>query len=219
MANEWNVKPQQNDISKQKFHKAGKWKVYSPYTNFVRSYLHITFNQFECKVWCVAYFDYLTAISHWGRVTHICVSKLTIIGSVNGLSRGRRQAGLNVIYYNYQDTSSRFGSGELIVIVTSLVTCYPWMLPCFIAACVNLMATHALKDWFTRIFTQWRIWQAIIEVTNGFHVQFIHESIIFAQETGFSIHYVSLSYIVHKLGYALRKGHSLVGEIVWIRMS
>ena len=28
---------------------------------------------------------------HWGRVTHICISKLTIIGSDNGLSPGRRQ--------------------------------------------------------------------------------------------------------------------------------
>ena len=30
--------------------------------------------------------------THWGRVTHICVSELTIIGSDNGLSPGRRQA-------------------------------------------------------------------------------------------------------------------------------
>ena len=30
--------------------------------------------------------------THWGRVTHICVSKLTIICSNNGLSPGRRQA-------------------------------------------------------------------------------------------------------------------------------
>ena len=30
--------------------------------------------------------------THWGRVTHICVGKLTIIGSDNGLSPGRRQA-------------------------------------------------------------------------------------------------------------------------------
>ena len=29
---------------------------------------------------------------HWGRVTHICVGNLTIIGSDNGLSPGRRQA-------------------------------------------------------------------------------------------------------------------------------
>ena len=31
-------------------------------------------------------------LTHWGRVTHICVGKLIIIGSNNGLSPGRRQA-------------------------------------------------------------------------------------------------------------------------------
>ena len=31
-------------------------------------------------------------LTHWGRVTHICVSKLTIIGSNNGLSPTRCQA-------------------------------------------------------------------------------------------------------------------------------
>ena len=31
-------------------------------------------------------------LTHWGRVTHICVSTLTTIGSHNGLSPGRRQA-------------------------------------------------------------------------------------------------------------------------------
>ena len=31
-------------------------------------------------------------LTHWGGVTHICVGKLTIIGSDNGLSPGRRQA-------------------------------------------------------------------------------------------------------------------------------
>ena len=31
-------------------------------------------------------------LTHWGRATHICVSQLTIIGSDNGLSPGRRQA-------------------------------------------------------------------------------------------------------------------------------
>ena len=36
--------------------------------------------------------DEIRALTHWGRVTHICVSKLTIIGSDNGLSPGRRQA-------------------------------------------------------------------------------------------------------------------------------
>ena len=31
-------------------------------------------------------------LTHWGRVTYICVSRLTITGSDNGLSPGRRQA-------------------------------------------------------------------------------------------------------------------------------
>ena len=31
-------------------------------------------------------------LTHWGRVTHICVSKLYILGSDNGLPPGRRQA-------------------------------------------------------------------------------------------------------------------------------
>ena len=31
-------------------------------------------------------------LTHWGRVTHICVGNLTIIDSDNGLSPGRRQA-------------------------------------------------------------------------------------------------------------------------------
>ena len=32
------------------------------------------------------------SLNHWGRVTHISVSKLNIIGQDNGLSPGRRQA-------------------------------------------------------------------------------------------------------------------------------
>ena len=34
----------------------------------------------------------MARLTHWGRVTHICVGNLTIIGSDNGLSPGRRQA-------------------------------------------------------------------------------------------------------------------------------
>ena len=33
-----------------------------------------------------------TLLTHWGRVAHTCVGNLTIIGSDNGLSPGRRQA-------------------------------------------------------------------------------------------------------------------------------
>ena len=36
--------------------------------------------------------SYIPYLTHWGRVTQICVSKFTIIGSANGLSPIRRQA-------------------------------------------------------------------------------------------------------------------------------
>ena len=35
---------------------------------------------------------HISPLPHWGRVTHICVSELTIIGSDNGFSPWRRQA-------------------------------------------------------------------------------------------------------------------------------
>ena len=42
-----------------------------------------------CGAWQWQCHSFLT---HWGRVTHIRVSKLNIIGSDNGLSPGQRQA-------------------------------------------------------------------------------------------------------------------------------
>ena len=41
-------------------------------------------------VWCLLLPE--TMLTHWGRVTHICVGTNTNIGSDNGLSPGRRQA-------------------------------------------------------------------------------------------------------------------------------
>ena len=45
-------------------------------------------------IWLIllCYNDISSCLTHWSRVTHICVSYLTIIGSDNGLSPGRRQA-------------------------------------------------------------------------------------------------------------------------------
>ena len=47
---------------------------------------------------------------HWGCVTHICVGKLTIIGSDNGLSPGRRQAIIctNAGILLYEQSSVKF---------------------------------------------------------------------------------------------------------------
>ena len=36
----------------------------------------------------------IIVLHHWSRVTHVCVSKLPIRGSDNGLSPGRRQASI-----------------------------------------------------------------------------------------------------------------------------
>ena len=45
-----------------------------------------------CWTWGATWKWNRWALTHWGRVTHICVSDLTITGSDNGLSPGRHQA-------------------------------------------------------------------------------------------------------------------------------
>ena len=58
---------------------------YGRYYTWPISYKHITFTVND-----MGKFNF--SLIHWGRVTHICINKLTIIGSDNGLSPGRRQA-------------------------------------------------------------------------------------------------------------------------------
>ena len=43
----------------------------------------------HCRI-CKSFLLLNEWLTHWGRATHICVGKLTIIGSDNGLSPGRR---------------------------------------------------------------------------------------------------------------------------------
>ena len=47
----------------------------------------------HCSYVCIVEINCKTSpsLTHWGRVTHICVSKQIIIGSDNGLSPARRQ--------------------------------------------------------------------------------------------------------------------------------
>ena len=52
-------------------------------------------NKFQSNMFSVKWRPFclgLYVLTHWGRVTHICVSNLTTIGSDNGLSPGRGQA-------------------------------------------------------------------------------------------------------------------------------
>ena len=59
---------------------------------------HIIYTHCCCAYLCCAYHITVRGwlvryrLTHWGRVTHICVSNQTIIGPYNGLSPGRRQA-------------------------------------------------------------------------------------------------------------------------------
>ena len=61
------------------FFAIGGFVSYEPYRLIISSLRHPV-----CYYACI--------LTHWGRVMHICVSELTIIGSDNGLSPGRRQA-------------------------------------------------------------------------------------------------------------------------------
>ena len=69
-----------------------QWRTAAPKINWALSRLNHT----KCypSMWLIFVIisDILSLLTQWGRVTHISVSKLTIIGSVNGLSPDRRQA-------------------------------------------------------------------------------------------------------------------------------
>ena len=65
-----------------------KYILMFPMTNLTRKVLSIL----QCSTWKLHGEKTNTSLTHWGRVTHICVGNLTIIGSDNGLSPGRRQA-------------------------------------------------------------------------------------------------------------------------------
>ena len=58
-------------------------------------------------------------LTHWGRVTHICVSKLTTIGSDNGLSPDRHQA---IIWTNAGILSIRPLGPKLSEILIEILT-------------------------------------------------------------------------------------------------
>ena len=48
--------------------------------------------QMRVKLQSICWSILLITLTHWGRVTHICVRELTIIGLDNGLSPGRRHS-------------------------------------------------------------------------------------------------------------------------------
>ena len=67
------------------------WNRYLWMSNCITLWVLIT-HPYPRFWWQTSHMVYQNILTHWDRVTHICVSDLTIIGSDNGLSPGRRQA-------------------------------------------------------------------------------------------------------------------------------
>ena len=59
---------------------------------FMISWYIIQVNNNMIKLQIFEFIHTYALFTHWGRVANICVNKLTIIASDNGLSSGRRQA-------------------------------------------------------------------------------------------------------------------------------
>ena len=63
-----------------------RFKTWGP-TTFLNEFQTLDLTPCSAQIQC-------KLLTHWGRVTHLCVGKLTIIGSDNGLSPERRQANI-----------------------------------------------------------------------------------------------------------------------------
>ena len=98
--------PQQEPIvpfRSNSYQKLGQWRyaIALPYLDWryvIQKYVYEMINYlvigylFVIENMCEDKETHATVLTHWGRVTHICVGNLTVIGSDNGFSRGRRQA-------------------------------------------------------------------------------------------------------------------------------
>ena len=86
--------------------------------------------------------------THWGRVTHICVSKLTISDSDNGLSPGRRQAiiwiNAGILSIPSQRTSVKFKSRFNIFIQENPFENVVWKMAAILSRlqCVNIICAR-----------------------------------------------------------------------------
>ena len=68
------------------------WQRFSCCAEFIAANIKIYLHFPQCSSLNHSRTRMFLALTHWGRVTHICVGKLTIIDSDNGLSPGRHQA-------------------------------------------------------------------------------------------------------------------------------
>ena len=98
-------------------------------------------------------------LTHWGRVTHICVGNLTIIGPDNGLSPGWRQA---IIWTNawillIGPWGTNFSEILFGIHTFSLTKIHFENVVCEMASilsrpqCVNITTLWGFVHWFTKL--------------------------------------------------------------------
>ena len=91
------------------------------------------------------------SLAHWGQVTPICVGKLAIIGSDNGLSPGRRQAIIwtNAGIFLIGPLWTQFG--EILIGIQTIsfknVVCKMTVIS-YLPQCVNWSAVHGIVSYW-----------------------------------------------------------------------
>ena len=110
----------------------------------------------DCEIWI----KIKQSLTHWGRVTHICVSKPTTIGSDNGLSPGRRQAimwtNAGILLIGPSGTNLSEISSEIYTFLTeeNAFENVVWKMAAILSRpqCVN----ERKRVWKYRLHWQWR---------------------------------------------------------------
>ena len=117
-------------------------------------------------------FAHIIRLTHWGRVTHICVSKQTIIGSDNGLSPGRRQAiiwtnaGISLIQIlgtNFNEILSEIHTFSFKNMGLKMSSA-KWRLFCLGLNVLTVSASGSECSWRRRVTTNWNTSNNIINV-------------------------------------------------------
>ena len=119
-------------------------------------------------------------LTHWGRVSHICVSRLTITGSDNGLPPGRRQAiiwtNAGILLIGSLGTNSSENSIEILTFsftkMRLKVSFAKWRPFCLgfnvlkdgglVTPCLGIMVSYEKDNWFCCAFFILIILQSIL---------------------------------------------------------
>ena len=80
---------------------SAEWCPFCLGLNVLTIYMLSNFNKNKYLAFC----KYSLVLTHWGQVTHICISKLTSIGSNNGLAPGRHWTSAGILFIHTLGTN------------------------------------------------------------------------------------------------------------------